>query len=150
MRCARRAAICPRATCACTSASERPHTWRVLSSTGPRDWSRSFWLFPPIAKTRSGKEQARPSPRRRENSVRLLKMAFLRYAGKARKLFWEEPEKERFLDRVPKKSPGPPPHRGKNWSFFRNLSFSPDSRFRSVLDLPRRALPLWLRKSLFN
>jgi hypothetical protein len=34
-------------------------------------------------------------------------MAFLRYAGKARKL-WEEHKKERFLDRVPEKSFGPP------------------------------------------
>ena len=40
-------------------------------------------------------------------------MAFLRYAGKARKLFWEEPKKERFLDRVPEKSLGTHPERAR-------------------------------------
>ena len=84
MRCARTAAIYPRATRACTSASERPHKWRALSSTGHRDGSRSFRPFPLIAKPRSGKEQARPSPRRLENSVRLRKMTFLGYAGAMR------------------------------------------------------------------
>jgi hypothetical protein len=39
-------------------------------------------------------------------------MAFLRYAGKARKL-WEEHKKERFLDRVPEKSFGTHPEQAR-------------------------------------
>jgi hypothetical protein len=79
-------------------------------------------------------------------------MAFLRCAGKARKLFCEELKKERFLDRVPEKSFGTPPERAR----YEKMEFSGIYPFQEVLTADwrrywpclggqlQRALPLWL------